>query len=134
MSVFSDSSELYSVMEELWRRIKADEGMSAQLLHSKLIVRFVYRNPDGVLTIDGSDGDEIRVYAGQCDLKPTIEMSMNSDVAHGFWLGQENLASLLITGKVSSKGPVNRAMALLPIMKPAFQIYPKVIEKVKRSA
>ena len=37
MSVFLDSSELYSVMEELWRRIKADEGMSANFSPVKLI-------------------------------------------------------------------------------------------------
>jgi putative sterol carrier protein len=134
MSVFSNTDELYNIMEELWRRIKADSGMSSKLLQSQLIVRFIYKEPDGVLTIDGSDGKEIKVYAGQCDLKPTIEMSMKSDVAHNFWLGTENPAMALISGKISSKGPVNKALALLSVVKPAFQLYPGVVEEVRRSA
>lgn len=134
MSVFSNSNELYSVMEELWRRIKADPSMSEKLLKSKLIVRFIYRDPDGVLTIDGSDGQEIKVYAGECSVKPIIEMAMKSDVAHNFWLGKENPAMALISGKISSKGPVNQALALLPVVRPAFQIYPNVVEDLKKSA
>ncbi|MGH9551730.1 MAG: SCP2 sterol-binding domain-containing protein, partial [Terriglobales bacterium] len=114
--------------------IKADQRMSDQLLKSRLVVRFVYREPDGVLTVDGSDGEEIRVYAGACDIKPTIEMAMKADVAHNFWLGKENPAMALISGKMSSKGPVNKALALLPVVRPAFQIYPTVVEDFKKSA
>jgi hypothetical protein len=134
MSIFSNTDELYTVMKELWRRIKADEEMSKKLLESRLIVRFVYRDPDGMLTIDGSDGRELNIYAGPCDLHPVVEMSMRSDVAHNFWLGRENPALALISGKISSKGPVNKALALLPVVKPAFQIYPDVVEEVKKAA
>jgi 2-oxoisovalerate dehydrogenase E1 component len=59
---------------------------------------------------------------------------MRSDVAHNFWLGRENPALALISGKISSKGPVNKALALLPVVKPAFQIYPDVVEEVKKAA
>ncbi|HEY9776972.1 MAG TPA: SCP2 sterol-binding domain-containing protein [Planktothrix sp.] len=134
MSVFSNSNELLEVMQELWRRIKADDQMSAKLLKSRLVVRFVYRDPDGILTIDGSDGVELKVYAGRCDIKPIIEMSMKSDVAHNFWLGKENPAVALISGKISSRGPVNQALALLPVVRPAFQIYPAVVEDLRKSA
>jgi hypothetical protein len=61
-------------------------------------------------------------------------MSMKSDVAHNFWLGRENPALALISGKISSRGPVNKALALLPVVKPAFQIYPGVVEDLKRAA
>jgi hypothetical protein len=134
MSIFSNTDELYTVMKELWRRIKADDEMSRKLLESRLIVRFVYRDPDGMLTIDGSDGKELNIYAGPCDLNPVVEMSMKSDVAHNFWLGRENPALALISGKISSRGPVNKALALLPVVKPAFQIYPGVVEDLKRAA
>jgi hypothetical protein len=134
MSVFSDTDELYTVMEELWRRIRADQGMSSQLLASKIVIKFVYRDPDGMLTIDGSDGTEIRVTAGPCETKPIIEMSMRSDVAHNFWLGKENPAVALITGRISSRGPVSKVLALLPVVKPAFEIYPGVVEESKKFA
>jgi hypothetical protein len=122
------------VMQELWRRIKADDEMSAKLLKTRLVVRFIYREPDGILTIDGSDGEDIKVYAGTCDIKAIIEMSMKSDVAHNFWLGKENPAMALISGKIVSRGPVNQALALLPVVKPAFQIYPDVVEEKRKTA
>lgn len=131
MSEFLDTDELYSVMHELWERIKADEQMSSQLLKSRLIVRFQYTNPDGWLTIDGSDGQEIKITSGTCDLEPIIVMMMKSDVAHNFWLGKEQPAVALLQGKIKSKGPVHKALALLPVVKPAFEIYPKVKEDVR---
>ncbi len=134
MSVFTNTQHLYDVMQELWSRIKADTDMSNRLLQSRLIVRFHYREPDGWLTVDGSDGEEIKVHIGHNDLKPDVEMFMKSDVAHLFWLGKENPAVALLTGKIQSKGQVNKALALLPVLKPAFQIYPTVLEDIEKSA
>jgi putative sterol carrier protein len=134
MSIFNDTQHLYLVMEELWSRIKADNDMSSRLLKSKLIVRFHYKEPDGWLTVDGSDGKEIKVSIGHNDLVPDVEMFMKADVAHHFWLGKENPALALLTGKMQSKGQVNKALALLPVLKPAFQIYPTVLEDLEKSA
>lgn len=129
MSAFNSKEQLYSVMEELWVRIRADECMSKKLLDSRLVVRFVFRDPDGWLTIDGSDGNEMRIIVGNTELIPTIEMEMKSDFAHTFWLGRENAAMAILQGKIVSRGPVNKALALLPTIRPAFQIYPRVLEK-----
>jgi hypothetical protein len=129
MSAFNSQAELYSVMKELWLRIKDDECMCSKLLESKLIVRFVYKDPDGCLTIDGSDGREMRIIIGNTELVPTVEMEMKSDFAHKFWLGRENAAAAILQGKIVSRGPVNKALALLPTIKPAFQIYTHVLEK-----
>jgi hypothetical protein len=134
MSSFTDTKQLYLVMNELWSRIKADKGMATTLLESKLIVRFHYREPDGWVTIDGSDGKELHITIGLSELKPDVEMFMKSDVAHNFWLGKENPALALLTGKIVSKGPVNRAMALLPAVRPAFSMYPGIYEGLKKSA
>jgi len=134
MSSFSDTQQLYLVMNELWSQIKADRKMASSLLASKLIVRFHYREPDGWVTVDGSDGKELQITIGPSDLKPDIEMFMTSDVAHNFWLGKENPAVALLTGKIVSKGPVNRALALLPAVRPAFSIYPSIYEGLKKSA
>ncbi len=126
MPAYANTEELHKVMVELWDRIKADKGMSEELLRSKLIVRFNYREPQGTMTIDSSDGQEMKIYAGDNDAKPIVEMSMTADVAHDFWLGQVSVPMAILTGKMVAKGPVNKALALLPTIKPAFQIYPEV--------
>jgi|AGTN01.1.fsa_nt_gi hypothetical protein len=61
MAVFEDTSDLYKAMEELWTWIKNDPEVSEKLLSSRLIVRFVYNNPEGSMTIDGSDGRELKI-------------------------------------------------------------------------
>lgn len=135
MAIFNSTEELYVVMEELWNWIKTNPEISTELLKSKLIVRFVYKNPDGSLTIDGSDGKELRVTSGDCDLKPDVIMQMQSDLAHQFWLGKVNVPVALISGKIVSRGPVNKALALLPVVKPAWQIYPSIADaQLRKSA
>ena len=134
MPVFSDTDDLYKVMDELWKRIGSDEQITNDLVKSRLIVRFVYREPHGWVTVDGSDGKSIKVTLDQCETKPVVEMRMKSDFAHSFWLGRENISLALIQGKIVSTGPVSRALALLPAVKPAFFIYTQVIEDLKKAA
>lgn len=134
MSVFQDTDELYLIMQELWNQIKADSDMAQKLLDTRLVVRFVYKEPEGWLTIDGSDGKDLKISVGPCETTPVVEMSMKSDFAHNFWLGKENPAVALLQGKIVSRGPVNRALALLPVVRPAFAIYPRIVEEIKNSA
>lgn len=130
MSAFDDTDQLYRVMFSLWERIKANPEMSQKLLASGLVVRFNYKDPDGCITVDCSDKQNMKVYLAECEIKPIVEMSMKADFAHSFWLGRENVALALLQGKVTSKGPMQRALALLPCVEPAFKIYPIVRQEV----
>lgn len=129
MAYFSSSDELNQIMELLWNRIKADPEMSKKLLDTKLVCQFKYRDPEGLLTIDCSDGQEMKIIIGPTQLKPVIEMSMKADIAHEFWLGKVNVAMAIISGKIVSKGPTPKALALLPVIKPAYAIYPQVLQE-----
>jgi 2-oxoisovalerate dehydrogenase E1 component len=129
MATFKNKEQLLGVMKELWECIRDDKGISEQLLESRLIVRFIFREPDGILTIDGSDGNDIKIIVENTDVKPTLEMEMKSDFAHQFWLGKENVAAAMLQGKIVSRGPVNKALKLLPAIRPAFRIYPRVLKE-----
>jgi putative sterol carrier protein len=128
-AAFENTEALQRVMSELWVQIKAHKEMSESLLGSKLAVRFNYRDPVGQITVDSRDGSDIKVYPGPCDIKPDVEMDMKSDVAHEFWLGKVSVPMAILTGKIVAKGPVQKALALLPAIKPAFSIYPEVYKK-----
>jgi putative sterol carrier protein len=128
-AAFANTEALHRVMTELWAQIKAHKGMSDSMLASKLAVRFNYRDPVGQMTIDTRDGENMFVYAGPNDIKPDVEMDMKSDVAHEFWLGKTSVPMAILTGKIVAKGPVQKALALLPVIKPAFTIYPEVYKK-----
>ena len=134
MATFTNSEELLAVMTSLWKQIKADPSMSEQLLRSKLIVQFRYRDPEGILTIDCSDGQNLQIIPGPGEKKPIVEMSMKADVAHDFWLGQVSVPVALLTGKMVSKGPTSRALSLLPVIRPAFALYRAMLEKKEGKA
>jgi hypothetical protein len=129
MAYFASTEELNKVMELLWNRIKADPDMSKKLIDAKLIVQFKYRDPDGVLTIDTSDGKSMNIIIGKTDIKPIIEMSMKADIAHEFWQGKTNVPLAIMSGKIVSKGPTPKALALLPVIKPAYALYPQVLQE-----
>ncbi|HEY9791623.1 MAG TPA: SCP2 sterol-binding domain-containing protein [Candidatus Obscuribacterales bacterium] len=129
MAYFSSTDELNRVMDMLWHKIKSDPGMSHKLLESKLIVQFKYRDPDGLLTIDCSSGQDMDIIIGTTTLKPVVEMSMKADVAHEFWLGKVNVPLAIMSGKIVSKGPTPKALALLPVIKPAYALYPQVLQE-----
>jgi putative sterol carrier protein len=132
-ATFPNTDVLQRVMTELWIRIKADKAMSESLLASKMAVRFNYRDPVGQITVDCSDGKEFKITAGKSEVKPDVEMDMKSEVAHEFWLGKVGVPMAILTGKIVAKGPVQKALSLLPAIKPAFNIYPEVYEKYKAS-
>jgi len=128
MSVFNSTDELTQVMRSLWERLRDDPEVAPKLLESRLIVRFRYRDPEGTITIDCSDGRQCKILNGSDLVKPVVEMSMKADVAHDFWMGRMSVPMALLTGKIVSKGPTARALKLLPAIKSAFKIYPEVLK------
>lgn len=130
MAFFANTAELDKVMDALWHKIKADPTLSRKLIDTKLIVQFKYRDPEGVLTIDCSDGQEMKIIVGPTSVKPVIEMSMKADIAHEFWMGKVNVPLAIMSGKIVSRGPTPKALALLPVIQPAFALYPGVLQEV----
>ncbi len=131
MPTFKDSQELNRVLLALWEAIKADPQISVPLLQSKITVSFIYKEPDSKLTVDCSDGRDMKIYVGETDFKALVEMSMKSDLAHNFWLGEVNIPLAIISGKIVSRGPVNKVLAVLPVIKPAFNFYPVIYQRKK---
>lgn len=98
------------------------------LKKTNLCVQFVYKNPSGTVTID-CRGEAIRVVKGDFDGTPGVTMIMNADFAHKFWHGKANLVSALTRRLVIAKGNVPKTIKLLPILKPAYDLYPKILKE-----
>jgi len=126
--VFSDSAMLYDVLVDFYERLKAHPEIGPSLSKTNLCVQFVYKNPAGTITVDAT-GDELRIIAGDFDGKPEVTMTMDADFAHRFWLGKANLVTALTRRQVSAKGNVPKTIKLLPVLNPAFDLYPKFLEE-----
>jgi putative sterol carrier protein len=134
MHAFGNTDELHRIMEGLWNHIAEDGAMSQQLVKTQLIVRFNYTEPEGQLTVDASDGHTLKVYVGKCDLEAHIEMTMKAEVANEFWSGALNVPAAFVAGKIRTRGPVQKVLALIPVIGPARSLYPAVVQRVKDKA
>lgn len=129
MAVFQGTQHMYQVLGALFDRVKAEPDIANRLLEGNLVVRFSFTDPDGVATIDLRRAP-LSYEFGPSDLQPDVEMIQSGDTAHDFWLGRLNTARAIATRKVIARGSVPKALALLPAVKPAFDLYPQVLREL----
>jgi pyruvate/2-oxoglutarate/acetoin dehydrogenase E1 component/TPP-dependent pyruvate/acetoin dehydrogenase alpha subunit len=129
MPVFRDTDHLYQVLGALFERVAARPAIANRLLEGNLVVRFRFTDPEGVVTVD-LRRVPITYTFGPSHLQPDVEMIQSADTAHQFWLGRLNVARAIATRKVISRGSVPKALALLPAIRPAFDIYAQVIREL----
>ncbi len=125
-NVFKDAEMLYDVLTEFYDLLKNDPEIGPALSRTNLCIQFVYKDPDAVITIDAR-GDELLVHKGEFEGKPEVTMNMNADFAHKFWHGKANLVSALTRRQVVAKGNVPKTIKLLPVLKPAYALYPQFL-------
>jgi len=118
---FKDTEQLYNILVPFFNDLMNNPEIGPKVIASGLIIKFIYHDPEGVIIIH-LPNEEI-IQGDREEIKPDVIMSMNSDVAHRFWLGKVNLVAALTKGDIRAKGPIPKIMKLLPIIKGAYAIY-----------
>lgn len=129
MPTFKDSDQLCRVLDRLFARLAEDPRIVETFVAGKFVLRFRYTEPSAQVTLD-LRGGPFRWEFGETALKPDLEMIQSADVAHRFWLGQLNVPRAIATRQVVSRGPVQKALKLLPAVKAAFPIYREVLAEM----
>lgn len=127
MSVFKSSNQLKEVLGGFFKKLTDDPKIGPKLLESKLVIQFYYREPEGIITVDLS-GKKAVVTFDDDKKKGDIQIRMKGDTAHRFWLGDLNVIIAMAKRDITTKGPISKLLQLIPIMKPAFQLYAKYIK------
>ncbi len=128
MSVFESPEKFEEVLVGFFKLIAATPQVADKLLASKLIIRFIYSDPDLLLVVDCS-GDTVDVRVNDNETKAIVEMSMKADIAHKFWFGKVNLTMALTRRQMVAKGPVPKILKLLPAIKPTYAMYPRYLDE-----
>ncbi|NPV58739.1 MAG: hypothetical protein HPY75_03625 [Actinobacteria bacterium] len=130
MPYFDDINVFYDLLVGVFDELMQDAAIRQKALDSKLLVRFLYRNPEGEYWID-CRGDEVKVYPGGFpgDGEPDATLAMELDTAHAFWCGQLNLLGALSSGEIDAEGSVPKLLKMLPVIKPAYDIYVGLLKK-----
>ena len=78
------------------------------------------------------EGEDGQVDFGETDMEPEIVMTMEADTAHRFWLGKVNVTMAMAKGQMKAKGPVAKILKMVPLVKPVFPRYQKMVEESGR--
>jgi hypothetical protein len=133
MPVFADTAQMQDCFTTLFETLRDDPDVGARVQASGLVIRFTYTRPDCFVTIDCRNTpltvswDIESVLSAAERARIYVDMSMEADTAHNFWLGKVNLVAAITRGIIKAKGPIPSIMKLLPIIKPAFDIYPRIL-------
>lgn len=121
--------EMYQVATLVFEKTLSDPRLAAKLKASNLILNFKYHDEERwgadvipEVTVDCTK-DPVVIITGPCDIKPTIQMTMEAFTAHLFWMQKLQLMSAITRGQIKAKGPIPKAMRLLPLLKPFYTNY-----------
>src|SRR3954470_19997145 len=129
---FEDAQEVYAYIGKLFEDLAADEELAPKFQKANAIVQYQYRTPESVITVKVKEGEDGDVDCGDTTMDPEVVMSMEADTAHRFWLGKVNVTVALARGQMKAKGPVAKILKLVPLTKPVFPRYRKMLEEAGR--
>lgn len=138
MPFFKESGEVVECIGSLLEWAGGQKELAEKFKALGLVIRLNYTNPPAVLTIDCKnpprrEGDIISWFEGDGGVPADVEFSMLADVGHRFWLGKVNLIVALMKRDVIAKGPTIPIIKMLPLLKPLYAQYPKILEEKGRA-
>jgi putative sterol carrier protein len=132
LAYFKDADEVYAYIGRLFEELAGDEELGPRFRKANTIVQYQYRDPESRITVRLFEGEDGRVDCGDTAMEPEVVMTMDADTAHRFWLGQVNVTVAMARGQMKAKGPVAKILKLVPLVKPVFPRYRKMLEDAGR--
>lgn len=133
MTVFSDTDEVNACIGKMFEEVVKEPEFIRATEGSGLVVRLNYTGPDTVMLID-FPGQVVR-YGEDAEhaTNATVDLYMASDDAHSFWLGKLNFPVAMARKKIRMEGSTAKALKLLPLTKPLFAAYEKLLRDTGRT-
>ncbi len=132
MPTYRNAQEFADILTALWTRIFASSEIMEGFRGEKLIVKFRFSDFQQELFID-STGDSPGLRWNPGEHTPfDVEMILASDTSHKFWMQELNIPLAIGTRKIVAKGSVQKALKLIPALKPAFSLYPVILKEFGR--
>lgn len=130
---YRDIDHLYEIYGCLMDRVLSDSKIGPKMAKSGIIIKFIYTDPDGEITIDlknkpSREGYYGTFYLGPCDVKEDVWSKQSADHSHRFWHGFENPVASVAKGKVKQGGKITAMLKLLPVVRPSFKVFPVILK------
>lgn len=132
MGIYKDKQELQTILSRLWERIFNTPAIVDKLSELSLVVEFRFTDITTRMFIVVGDGQKKVLWDPPSPPSADVEMILASDTGHAFWMESLNVPLALASRKIVAKGSVQKALKLLPAIKPAFALYPEVLAELGR--
>lgn len=132
MGHFQDEDEVYRFIGRLFQELALDHELAPKFRKADTTVQYQMRDPDSQITVDMRPDAEMQVDLGASELEPEVVMALDADTAHRFWLGKVNVTAALARGQITAKGPVAKILRLVPLVKPVFPRYERMLREAGR--
>jgi hypothetical protein len=95
---YEDIDQLYEIYGHFMEKILTDPKIGPKMSKAGIVIKFIYTNPDGEITIDLKNpptkpGYYGNYYLGPCDIKEDVWSKQEADFSHSFWHGHEQGAT-----------------------------------------
>ena len=124
---FESARDLREAIDEVFRMMDADPDMGPKLRDADCPQRFEFSDFDLVVNIRAAtpeeEGNLHWEWSDDVDWKPKVQMTMSSEVANRYFQGKENVAMAIARRRIKTSGDVKKALRLIPITKPVFEMY-----------
>lgn len=125
MAVYASAEQLNAIVKELFEGIFNDETVGPKLKKSRLVIRYDVSDPDTTVWVDTAQG---RVAFGDYEHPASIQLAMNGDAFHAFLSRNATIPDLVANKEVRVVGSLAKVMKLLPLVKKAYDNYPRIAE------
>ena len=129
MTPYKNKEEMTDILTTLWTRIFAAPEIVKSVSGVKLVARFRYTDYGCALYIDLSGETPRFCFDPSEPVEPDVDMILSSETSHLFWMQDLNVPLAIATRKIVAKGSIQKALKLLPALKPAFALYPPVLRE-----
>ncbi len=132
MKPFSDREEMVRILTILWDKILSNPQIIKSVGQSRILVKFRLTDPDADLYVDTRGATPRFYWDPKAPEDPDVEMILSGQTSHLFWMEQLNVPLAIASRKIIAKGSIQKALKLLPALKPAFALYPGVLQEAGR--
>lgn len=134
MGVFKDEAEVYRYLGRIFEVSMQDPELGPKLRNVGSVLKLNQTDPESTIVIDFGEGVVQLGASGTPQVTRPIdaELDMKADTAHLFWLGKINVALAMAKGQIRNKGKVSAVMKVVPITKPLFGTYEKILRDAGR--
>jgi hypothetical protein len=132
MGAYRNKQELQDILSKLWETIFNTAEIADKLSALSLVVEFRFTDMETRMFIAVGGGRKEVLWDPEKPPAADVEMILASDTGHAFWMEELNVPLSLASRKIVAKGSVQKALKLLPALKPAFAIYPQILTGMGR--